>query len=440
MEHCFVPSALLSSVPLPAQALRWKITFWGQTLIILLAPRAPSARLIILALWDENLELLFSGYQSRRLQALSVDKDPVSVYDREQRGSETNRQRVYVSQNIIAEVFTVGFLKSTVYLLEWVANDEPEGNCGCVSDDKTEHMGFLLCCYIHTMFSLRDSPFFTLRLLSDKSPYCERLFDDAPLRTLERAESPSLWLLMRDSFEELRCHVPVCAQVCFKERNADWCVCFLSVMRDPRREGWYLARVECESVWILWISCRCAPWLSEHPIILAARRSLPPLSLHHPSPLTSISSSPHPMGQHLSRPLSALPYYAAAPPPSASWASIRAVMNSLLDLFLICKCVCVRVTVTPRLLSCNISFKHVRSREEAWWILFYWSLTVLIFLCISSLLIFKQSVKWQWLEQEHVNRAFAYRKLLYYNAHSQKLSQHGGQNKVTSQQRDKAEK
>lgn len=105
MEHCFVPSALLSSVPLPAQALRWKITFWGQTLIILLAPRAPSARLIILALRDENLELLFSSYQSRRLQALSVDKDPVSVYDREQRGCKTNRLRACVSQNLIAEVF-----------------------------------------------------------------------------------------------------------------------------------------------------------------------------------------------------------------------------------------------------------------------------------------------------------------------------------------------
>lgn len=48
---------------------------------------------------------------------------------------------------------------------------------------------------------------FTLRLLSSKSPYRslseERRFDDAPLRTSERAESPLLCLLMRDSFEEV---------------------------------------------------------------------------------------------------------------------------------------------------------------------------------------------------------------------------------------------
>lgn len=127
MEQCFVPSALLSSVPLPAQALCWKITFWGQTLIILLAPRAPSARLIILVLRDENPELLFSIYQSRRLQVLSVDKDPVSVYDREQRGSETNRLRVYVSQNLIAEVFRAASSKRTVYLCEWVAKEGAGG-------------------------------------------------------------------------------------------------------------------------------------------------------------------------------------------------------------------------------------------------------------------------------------------------------------------------
>lgn len=133
-------------------------------------------------------------------------------------------------------------------------------------------------------------PFFT-----GKSPHCERLFEDAPLRTLERAESPLLRLLMRDSFEERRCHVPVCAQLCSTERNADWCGCFLSVMRDPRREGCFLARVECESVWILWISCRCAPWLSERPIILAARRSLPPLRCLTlpPSPPRLLVSTPN---------------------------------------------------------------------------------------------------------------------------------------------------
>lgn len=40
--ECFVPPALPSSVPLPAQALPWKITFWGETLIILPAPMHPA--------------------------------------------------------------------------------------------------------------------------------------------------------------------------------------------------------------------------------------------------------------------------------------------------------------------------------------------------------------------------------------------------------------
>lgn len=94
MEQCFVPSVLLSSVLLPVQALRWEITFWGQALIILLAPPVHPAPVIILALKDENLELLFSSYQSCRLQALSVDKDTISVYDKG--GREEAKQTAFV--------------------------------------------------------------------------------------------------------------------------------------------------------------------------------------------------------------------------------------------------------------------------------------------------------------------------------------------------------
>lgn len=172
MEQCFVPSALLSSVPLPAQALRWKITFWGQTLIILLAPRAPSTRLIILALRDENLELLFSSYQSRRLQALSVDKDPVSVYDREQRGSKTNRLGAYVSQNLIAEVLRTGSSKTAVYLCEWVANEGAGGQLwiqyrGQFRWEKKAHVVFFYHVALYDVL-IRDFPFSTLRLLPGK--------------------------------------------------------------------------------------------------------------------------------------------------------------------------------------------------------------------------------------------------------------------------------
>lgn len=88
-------------------------------------------------------------------------------------------------------------------------------------------------------FPIRDSPFFTFRLLPDQPPYRslseERLFDEAPS---EGAESP---LLMRDSFEGVKCfiqpggaHVPVRAGVHVKVRNADWRACLLSVTHDPR--------------------------------------------------------------------------------------------------------------------------------------------------------------------------------------------------------------
>lgn len=42
MEQCFVPPMLPSFALLPAQAACWKITFWGQTIIILPAPMHPA--------------------------------------------------------------------------------------------------------------------------------------------------------------------------------------------------------------------------------------------------------------------------------------------------------------------------------------------------------------------------------------------------------------
>lgn len=54
--------------------------------------------------------------------------------------------------------------------------------------------------------------------------------------------------------------------------------------------------------------------------------------------------------------------------------------------------------------------------------------------------IFKQSVKRQWLEQQCVNRTFAYRKLPYYNVHFHKLSVWGSQNMVTSLQEEETDK
>lgn len=72
--------------------------------------------------------------------------------------------------------------------------------------------------------------------------------------------------------------------------------------------------------------------------------------------------------------------------------------------------ICMRARVQLRILP-ETSVSSA-STAECWRNgIFYWSLSALIFHCMAALLIFKQSVKWQWLEQERVSRTFAYRKL-----------------------------
>lgn len=125
----------------------------------------------------------------------------------------------------------------------------------------------------------------------------------------------------------------------------------------------------------------------------------------------------------------------ASPQPPLSASCYGAVVNSGLDLSVICMCVCGRVKVFC--VTSVSSMSGVESRHNRF---FYWSLTILISHHIAAFLIFKQSVKWQWLEQERVNRTFAYRKLLYYNVHSHKLSPWESQNMVTSVQKEETEK
>ncbi len=160
------------------------------------------------------------------------------------------------------------------------------------------------------------------------------------------------------------------------------------------------------------------------------------LILTHTSPCSHATCTiPHHSAFYYS---SSLYQGGASPLPPLSASCYGAVVNSGLDLSVICICVCVWSCETHDL-PCDISFKHVESWAQAQWI-FYWSLTILIFHCIAALLIFEQSVKWQWLEQERVNRPFAYRKLLYYSVHSRKLSLWGNQNVVTSLREEEAEK
>lgn len=117
-----------------------------------------------------------------------------------------------------------------------------------------------------------------------------------------------------------------------------------------------------------------------------------------------------------------------------------AVVNSGLDRFVICM-FCVRAVVWNSGSSLWHQFQGcLEPRAGTIDFFFYWSLTILIFHRIAALLIFKQSVKWQWLEQGRVNRIFAYRKLLYYNVHSHKLSLGGSQNMVTSPWEEETEK
>lgn len=87
--ECFVPPALPVICPAPRPGSTLKDYILGRDLNYNACPHAPSTRLIILVLWDENLELLFSSYHSHHLQVLSVDKCPISLHDWEQRGDRT---------------------------------------------------------------------------------------------------------------------------------------------------------------------------------------------------------------------------------------------------------------------------------------------------------------------------------------------------------------
>lgn len=84
---CSPCAPVICPSPRPASSLKDYIL--GRDLNYIACPHAPSTRLIILVLWDENLELLFSSYHSRHLQVLSVDKRPISLHDCERRGNKT---------------------------------------------------------------------------------------------------------------------------------------------------------------------------------------------------------------------------------------------------------------------------------------------------------------------------------------------------------------
>lgn len=130
----------------------------------------------------------------------------------------------------------------------------------------------------------------------------------------------------------------------------------------------------------------------------------------------------------------------ASPSPPLFAYCYRALVNGGLDLSVICMCVCgyAKLGIFPVTSVSRMS--TVASTHTMDFFFFYWSLTILIFHSIATFLIFKQSVKWQWLEQECVNRTFAYRKLLYYNVHFHKLSVCESQNTVTPLQREETEK
>ena len=87
MESVLFPPRAPVICPAPRPGSSLKDYILGRDLNYIACPRAPSARLIILVLWDENLELLFSSYHSRHLQVLSVDKCPTSLHDWEQGGN-----------------------------------------------------------------------------------------------------------------------------------------------------------------------------------------------------------------------------------------------------------------------------------------------------------------------------------------------------------------
>lgn len=76
---CSPCAPVICPAPCPGSSLKDYIL--GRDLNYIACPHAPSTRLIILVLWDENLELLLSSYHSRHLQVLSLDKCPISVHD-----------------------------------------------------------------------------------------------------------------------------------------------------------------------------------------------------------------------------------------------------------------------------------------------------------------------------------------------------------------------
>lgn len=144
------------------------------------------------------------------------------------------------------------------------------------------------------------------------------------------------------------------------------------------------------------------------------------------------------LAQYLIHPLSIiLPHIKGASTlPLLSAGCYGAVVNGGLDLSVICVVVWVRAVVwnlKPFSVTSVSSMSCAENRHNRFF--FYWSLTILIFHHIAAFLIFEQSVKWQRLEQERVRRTFAYRKLLYYNVHSHKLSLCESQNMVTSLQK-----
>ena len=171
----------------------------------------------------------------------------------------------------------------------------------------------------------------------------------------------------------------------------------------------------------------------------------PPYPRSHSSPLILTYNSccshatcpiPHPPTLYYSF---SLYQVGASLPPPLSANCYGAVVNSGLDLSVICMCVSVWSCETQGS-SLWHQFQACLELRAGTIDFFYWSLTILIFHRIAALLIFKQSVKWQWLEQERVNRTFAYRKLLYYNVYFHKLSLWESQNMVTSLQEEKTEK
>lgn len=79
---CFPCAPVICPALRPDSSL--KDCILGRDCNYIACPHAHSTRLIILVLWDEILELLFSSYHSCHLQVLSADNCPVCLHDWEQ--------------------------------------------------------------------------------------------------------------------------------------------------------------------------------------------------------------------------------------------------------------------------------------------------------------------------------------------------------------------